>query len=159
MQSTTVTVSQVAETHPLQRPMMDGGHVILCTKDYSDCVVCYYRRDDNEFRLLTGCLSSKAAVKQFMTCRVFASNSRGEAQNVGSETITFTIRLKNAEHTLSFATPEDMKPKPFMTDHNLFVGGFSWSRYPSEAELSEAIAKRYEEDLKRVAEAKAAARE
>jgi nitrate reductase alpha subunit len=150
------TVSHVAETHPLQRPM-DGGHVILSKKDYSDCVVCY--SVDDGFRLLTKCISSKAVIKQFMTCRVFASSSRGQAHYVESEMITFTIRPKNAEHTLSFETPEDMKPKRFNTNMTFFVDGFNWDHYPSLTERAEATLKQYAENIKRDDEAKAAARE
>ena len=145
-----VLLLELSKTYTIQREM-DKGHVILCTANYSDCVVCYKLKDDAGFRKLDGCLSSKAAIKQFMTCRVFQSSGNGQTHYVEEGAITFTIHLKNKSHVLSFKTPEDMIPTKNIG--NLFhVGGFSWDHYPSQKELTEAIAKRSEEMMKQNAE-------
>jgi hypothetical protein len=93
---------------------------------------------------VTDCLSSKAAVKQFMACRELKSSSDGPWHSIEGLQMTFTIKLKNKSHVLSFRTPGDMIPQRVIRSSLFHVDGAVWDHYPTPAERLEAAHKRAE---------------
>lgn len=154
MQQSPATMLDYAKTHTVQCEV-HKGHVIMCTPDFSDCIVRYQMKNDKGVRYIGDCTASKNAIKQFMTCRVPRAMSGRQFHFVEDKEITFTIfQSEKKSHTLKFKTPQDMVEK---FDHNMLfhVGGFNWNHYPSDEELLDAIKRRYEEEVKQVAEMRA----
>ena len=154
MQQSSATMLDYANTHTVQREV-DKGHVIMCTPDFSDCIVRYQMKNGKGVRYIGDCTSSKNAIRQFMTCRVPRAMSGRQFHFVEDKEITFTIsQSEKKSHTLNFKTPQDMVEK-FDDKFVFMVDGINWDHYPTDEELRDAMKKRDEEQMRRVAEMKA----
>ena len=111
MQQSSATMLDYAKTHTVQCEV-DKGHVIMCTPDFSDCIVRYQMKNDKGVRYIGDCTSSKNVIRQFMTCRVPRAMSGRQFHFVEDKEITFTIfQSEKKSHTLNFKTPQDMVEK------------------------------------------------